>query len=62
MKKYKIIYCYLDLQGRVEMDEELGEEIYRHKIVFGQTKAEALDNFMREDFKQMPEVVEIIEI
>ena len=44
------------------MDEELGEEIYRHKIVFGQTKAEALDNFMREDFKQMPEVVEIIEI
>lgn len=62
MKKYKIIYCYLDLQGRVEMDEELGEEIYRHKIVFGQTKAETLDNFMREDFKQMPEVVEIIEL
>ena len=60
MKKYEVIYCFLDKNGYVESDE-FGEIVYKKRVkALDETHAvEVLKE--KENFIQEPQIIEVVD-
>ena len=61
MRKFRIIYCFLDSENRVESDE-FGEVYRIAKHCIGYNGGDAIERFKKEErFIVEPEIIEVME-
>ena len=62
MRKYQIVYCFVDSKGNVQKDED-GLDQYLMQVIEAYNGGEALEKLKaKEKFLVMPEIIDIREV
>ena len=62
MRKYQIVYCFVDSKGNVQKDED-GLDQYLMQVIEAYNGGEALEKLKaKEKFLVMPEIINIREV
>ena len=62
MRKYQIVYCFVDSKGNVQKDED-GLDQYLMQVIEAYNGGDALEKLKtKEKFLVMPEIIDIREV